>query len=85
MGDIKFCRMSVMKSTYPSLISESENLQYPQEIMVPSLIMCTLTKETVHPSMCQALIIKKTRHAIISEWKIQIVFVCTVIQITLKI
>ena len=62
MGDIKFCKISVINSYYLSLISEWENLQHPQEIIIPSLIICTSTKETLPPSTCQILIIKNKAH-----------------------
>ena len=71
MGDIKLCKITVMKSYYLSLISEWENLQHPQEIIIPSLIICTSRKETLPPSTCQILIIK-TRHIIMVNGKIQI-------------
>ena len=65
MGDtygrmhILLLKKSVMNSTYPSLISETENLQYPQEILVLCLIMCTSTIEKYLHQCVETLIIKK--------------------------
>ena len=60
-------KQTVMNSTFPLILTEWGNLQHPQKIVGPSLIMCTPTKKHLLPSTCQTLIIKTTRHVIISK------------------